>query len=108
MLTLLGLSMSSGQPHAVRGTMVDLETGEIVMIFPEKIQTKSLKVGALDVWGKDENSNTGTTYSTGSDFSNLKIFGGLTEQSKKESISCSSNGSCDGGVSLEKSTNNNY
>ena len=108
MLTLFGISMASGQPHEVRGTMVDMETGEVLLIFPGKKQLKSLNIGELDVWGKEKSFSNGLTFNTGLDTKKQKTFGGVPNQSKSESISCSSGGSCDGGVSLEKSTNNNY
>ena len=108
MLTLFGISMASGQPHEVRGTMVDMDTGEVLLVFPGKKQLKNLNIGKLNVWGKEKGFSSGLTLNTGSNTENLKTFGGVANQSKSDSISCSSGGSCDGGVSLEKSTNNNY
>tara|TARA_B100001250_G_C19258813_1_gene554035 strand:+ start:192 stop:530 length:339 start_codon:yes stop_codon:yes gene_type:complete len=108
MLTLFGISMASGQPHEVRGTMVDLDTGEVLLVFPEKKKLIDLNAAILDVWGKEKDFGTGPASITGSSMSNVKTFEGVANQSQKDSISCSSDGSCDGGVSLEKSTNNNY
>ena len=108
MLTLLGLSMASGQPHEIQGTMVDMETGEILLIFPEKKLLQKLTTGELDVWGKEKSFDNDLTLSTGLEANNIKTFGGVVNKSESESISCSSGGSCEGGVSLEKSTNNNY
>ena len=108
MLTLFGISMASGQPHEVRGTMIDVETGEVLLIFPEKKQLKNLNLDKLDVWKKEKSFSNGLTSNTSLNTENLKTFGGIANQSKSDSISCSSDGTCDGGVSLEKSTNNNY
>ena len=108
MFALFGISMASGQPHEIRGKMIDLETGEVVLVFPQKKPIKDFNLGAFDVWGKENDDGTKSTNVENSETSNINVLGGLNSQSNRDSISCNSNGSCDGGVSLEKSTNNNY
>lgn len=106
MLSLFGISMASFQPHDISGKMVDLETGEVILIFPEIKNQKDLNLGALNVWGKEKNIGTKYTSIKGVEPSSYLKVDGLTNQSQTDSISCSSSGSCDGAVSLEKSTSN--
>ena len=107
MLSLFGITMASVQPHEISGRMVDIETGEVILIFPELKNQKNLNLGALDVWGKEKNSETKYTSINGLESSSTFKIDGFTNQSRTDSISCSSNGSCDGAVSLEKSTSSN-
>ena len=51
MLSLFGISMASIQPHDITGKMVDLETGEVILIFPEIKNQKDLNLGALNILG---------------------------------------------------------
>ena len=104
MLTFLGLTMASNEPHIVSGKMIDMDTGEVVFVFPEKKILKDFTADFSDIWGKDEN-----TYEyNNSQTSGVYSLDGEMSKSEKETTSCSSTGSCDGGVSLDKSTNDNY
>ena len=104
MLTFLGLTMASNEPHIVSGKMIDMDTGEVVFVFPEKKILKDPTADFSDIWGKDKNTNENYNSQT----SGVYSLDGATSKSEKETTSCSSTGSCDGGVSLDKSTNDNY
>ena len=104
MLTFLGLTMASNEPHIVSGKMIDMDTGEVVIVFPEKKILKDLTADFSDIWGRDKNTNENYNSQT----SGIYSLDGAMSKSEKETTSCSSTGSCDGGVSLDKSTNDNY
>ena len=104
MLTFLGLTMASNEPHIVSGKMIDMDTGEVVFVFPEKKILKDSKADFSDIWGKDQNTYENNNSQTSSVYS----LDGAISKSEKETTSCSSTGSCDGSVSLDKSTNDNY
>ena len=38
LLTVLGATMFSNQQHQIVGKMVDMDTGEIILILPEKLE----------------------------------------------------------------------
>ena len=107
MFTILGISMAANQPHEITGKMVDLDTGEIILVFPEKENQERLNYEALNVWGKEKFDENKYNYSENSKESVTSKINSYNNQSQKESISCSSDGNCDGSVSLEKSTSNN-
>ena len=104
MLTFLGLTMASNEPHIVSGKMIDMDTGKVVFVFPEKKILKDSKADFSDIWGKDQN----TYENNNSQTSGVYSLDGAISKSEKETTSCSSTGSCDGSVSLDKSTNDNY
>mgnify|MGYP003328037890 CR=1 FL=1 len=104
MLTFLGLTMASNEPHMVSGKMIDMDTGEIIFVFPEKKILKNPIANFGDIWGKDENTGENNNSQT----SGVYSLDGSMSKSEKETTACSSTGSCDGGVSLDKSTNDNY
>ena len=56
MLTFLGLTMASNEPHIVSGKMIDMDTGEVVFVFPEKKILKDSTADLSDILGKDENT----------------------------------------------------
>ena len=56
MLTFLGLTMASNEPHIVSGKMIDMDTGEVVFVFPEKKILKGSNADFCDIWWKDQNS----------------------------------------------------
>ena len=53
LLTVLGATMFSNQQHQIFGEMIDMDTGEIILILPEKPEANKKFINSLDVWGKD-------------------------------------------------------
>ena len=108
LLTVLGATMFSNQQHQIFGEMIDMDTGEIILILPEKSEANKKFINTLDVSRKDNVSTI--SYD---EFKNLNpANNGVTQldNSKNgiDSLSCSSDGSCEGKVTLEKSTTKNY
>ena len=100
--------MFSNQEHQIVGDMVDMDTGEVILILPEESETNKKFIASLDVWGKDNVSTISFD-----DFKNLNSS--LNSKNPLgstlngvDSLSCSADGSCDGKVILDKSTTNNY
>ena len=108
LLTVLGATMFSNQQHQIVGKMVDMDTGEIILILPEKSEINKKIVDSSEVWGKDNVSSQSFE-----EFKNLNSSLNSTNQlgstlNGVDSLSCSADGSCDGKVILDKSTTNNY
>ena len=108
LLTVLGATMFSNQQHQIVGDMIDMDTGEVILILPEKSEINKKFIDSLDVWGKDNVSTISFD-----DFKNLNSSLNPTNQlgstlNGVDSLSCSADGSCDGKVILDKSTTNNY
>ena len=108
LLTVLGATMFSNQEHQIVGDMVDIDTGEVILILPEESETNKKFIASLDVWGKDNVSTISFD-----DFKNLSTSLNSTNQlgstlNGVDSLSCNADGSCDGKVILDKSTTNNY
>tara|TARA_X000000368_G_C22497531_1_gene479062 strand:- start:30 stop:368 length:339 start_codon:yes stop_codon:yes gene_type:complete len=108
LLSVLGVTMFSNQQHQIFGEMIDMDTGEVILILPEKSEANKKFINSLNVWGKDNVSTI-----TFEEFKNLSS--GNNEVTKLgssmngiDSLSCSADGSCDGKVTLEKSTTKNY
>ena len=53
LLTVLGATMFSNQQHQIVGDMIDMDTGEVILILPEKSEINTKFIDSLDVWGKD-------------------------------------------------------
>ena len=53
LLTVLGATMFSNQQHQIVGDMIDMDTGEVILILPEKSEANKKFINSLDVWGKD-------------------------------------------------------
>ena len=108
LLSILGVTMFSNQQHQIFGEMIDMDTGEIILILPEKSQANKKFINTLDIWGKDNVSTISFE-----EFKNLSPVNKEVTQSGSsvngiDTLSCSSDGSCDGKVTLEKSTTKNY
>ena len=108
LLSVLGATMFSNQQHQIVGEMIDMDTGEIVLVLPEKTYVNKKFISSLDVWGKDNVSNI--SYE---EFKNLNSsFESVNQLDNSkdniDSLSCNTDGSCDGKVILEKSTTSNY
>ena len=85
-----------------------MDTGEIILILPEKSEANKKFINSLNVWGKDNVSTISFE-----EFKNLSPANNGVKQSGSsingiDSLSCSADGSCDGKVTLEKSTTKNY
>ena len=108
LLTVLGATMFTNQQHQIVGKMVDMDTGEIILILPEKSEINNKIIDSREVWGKDK-----VTTLSFEEFKNLNSTLNSTNQigstlNGVDSLSCSADGSCDGKVILDKSTTNNY
>ena len=108
LLTVLGATMFSNQQHQIVGDMIDMDTGEVILILPEKSEINKKFIDSLDVWGKDNVSTISFD-----EFKNLNSSLNSTNQlgstlNGVDSLSCSADGSCDGKVILDKTTTNNY
>ena len=108
LLTVLGATMFSNQQHQIVGDMIDMDTGEVILILPEKSEINKKFIDSLDVWGKDNVSTISFE-----EFKNLNSSLNPTNQlggtlNGVDSLSCSADGSCDGKVILDKTTANNY
>ena len=108
LLSVLGVTMFSNQQHQIFGEMIDMDTGEVILILPEKSEANKKFINSLNVWGKDNVSTI-----TFEEFKNLSSENNeVTQLSSSmngiDSLSCSADGSCDGKVTLEKSTTKNY
>ena len=103
LLPVFGMAMLAGQPHEITGKMIDQETGEIILIFPEKENKKELSE-ILDVWGKDGSEISRSIKGDTTESNSGLAFGQKMNGATPSSISCKSDGSCDGKVSLEKTT----
>lgn len=108
LLTVLGATMFSNQQHQIVGDMIDMDTGEVILILPEKSEINKKFINSLDVWGKDNVRNISFE-----EFKNLNSSLNSTNQlgstlNGVDSLSCSADGSCDGKVILDKTTTNNY
>lgn len=108
LLSVLGVTMFSNQQHQIFGEMIDMDTGEIILILPEKSEANKKFINSLNVWGKDNVSTISFQ-----EFKNLSPANNGVKQSGSsingiDSLSCSADGSCDGKVTLEKSTTKNY
>ena len=109
LLTVLGATIFSDQKHQIVGEMVDVDTGEIILILPEKSQEIKKLIRAIES-GAGKNNVTNLSYE---EFKNLNSSLNSTNQlgntaNGVDSLSCSADGSCDGKVILDKSTTNNY
>ena len=85
-----------------------MDTGEIILILPDKSEANKKFIDSLDVWGKDNVSTISFE-----EFKNINPANNEFIQLGKsmngiDSLSCSADGSCDGKVTLEKSTTKNY
>ena len=108
LLSVLGVTMFSNQQHQIFGEMIDMDTGEVILILPEKSEANKKFINSLDVWGKDNVSTISFE-----EFKNLSSGNNEVTQlgnsiNSIDSLSCSADGSCDGKVTLEKSTTKNY
>ena len=108
LLTVLGATMFSNQQHQIFGEMIDMDTGEVILILPEKSEANKKFINSLNVSGEDNVSTI--SYE---EFKNLNPSDEIVSQlgnsmNDIDSISCSADGSCDGKVTLEKSTTKNY
>ena len=108
LLSVLGVTMFSNQQHQIFGEMIDMDTGEVILILPEKSEANKKFISSLNVWGKDNVSTI-----TFEEFKNLSSENNEVTQLGSsmngiDSLSCSADGSCDGKVTLEKSTTKNY
>ena len=108
LLPVLGATIFSNQEHQIVGEMIDIDTGEIILILPEKSEANKKFINSLDVWGKDNVNSISFD-----EFKNLNLANdGVTQLGNSmndiDSLSCSADGSCDGKVILEKSTTKNY
>jgi hypothetical protein len=108
LLSVIGATMFSNQQHQIFGEMIDMDTGEVILILPEKSNANKKFVNSLNVWGKDNVSTI-----TFEEFKNLSSGNDKATQLGSsingiDSLSCSADGSCDGKVTLEKSTTKNY
>ena len=104
LLTVLGATMFSNQQHQIFGEMIDMDTGEIILILPEKPEANKKFINSLNVWGKDNVSTISFE-----EFKNLNATDDIVTQLGNsmngiDTLSCSADGSCDGKVTLEKST----
>ena len=108
LLSVLGATMFSNQQHQIVGEMIDMDTGEIVLVLPEKKNVNKKFISSLDVWGKDNVSNISYEEfkNLNSSFESVNQLG--DSKASIDSLSCNTNGSCDGKVILEKSTTSNY
>ena len=93
LLTVLGATMFSNQQHQIFGEMIDMDTGEVILILPEKSEANTKFVNSLDVWGKDNVSTI--SYE---EFKNLSpVNNGVTQLGSSmngiNSLSCSADGS---------------
>ena len=108
LLTVLGVTMFSNQQHQIFGEMIDMDTGEIILILPEKPEANKKFINSLDVWGKDNVSTISYEEFKNLNATNNKVTQLGNSMNGIDSLSCSSDGSCDGKVTLEKSTTKNY
>ena len=53
LLSVLGVTMFSNQQHQIFGEMIDMDTGEVILILPEKSEANKKFINSLTVWGKD-------------------------------------------------------
>ena len=81
-------------------------------IFDERIalseSSSSKFINSLDVWGKDNVSTISYEEFKNLNATNNKVTQLGNSMNGIDSLSCSSDGSCDGKVTLEKSTTKNY
>ena len=108
LLTVLGATMFTNQQHQIVGKMVDMDTGEIILILPEKLEINKKIVDSREVWGKDN-----VTSLSFEEFKNINSTLNSKDQIGNtlngiDVLSCNADGSCDGKVILDKSTTNNY
>ena len=108
LLTVLGATMFSNQQHQIFGEMIDMDTGEIILILPEKSEANKKFINSLNVWGKDNVSTISYEEFKNLNATNNKMTQSGNSMNGIDSLSCSSDGSCDGKVTLEKSTTKNY
>ena len=86
LLTVLGATMFSNQQHQIVGDMIDMDTGEVILILPEKSEINKKFIDSLDVWGKDNVSTISFD-----DFKNLNSSLNPTNQLRKHSADKSGN-----------------
>tara|TARA_B100001094_G_C17422294_1_gene435279 strand:+ start:107 stop:469 length:363 start_codon:yes stop_codon:yes gene_type:complete len=100
LLSVVGITLATAQETGVKGKMVDAETGEVILIFPTKKLTLNQQIDKNKyVFGSDEKSEIEKFENTYKD-----EMSGPSTKTETKVISCGDNGSCDGGVILEKST----
>ena len=108
LLSVLGVTMFSNQQHQIFGEMIDMDTGEVILILPEKSEANKKFINSLNVWGKDNVSTISFEEFKNLSSGNSKVTQLGNSMNSIDSLSCSADGSCDGKVTLEKSTTKNY
>ena len=108
LLSVLGVTMFSNQQHKIFGEMIDMDTGEIILILPEKSEANKKFINSLNVWGKDNVSTISYEEFKNLNATNNKVTQVGNSMNGINSLSCNADGSCDGKVTLEKSTTKNY
>ena len=109
LLSVLGLTMFANQQHQIFAEMIDMDTGEVILILPEN-SGRNKNFYDLNI---RDNSNEKRSLNF-EEFKNITSVSNSMQSSKNnnnkngiETLSCSSSGSCDGKVTLEKSTRSN-
>ena len=85
-----------------------MDTGEIILILPDKSEANKKFIDSLDVWGKDNVSTISFEEFKNINPANNELIQLGKSMNGIDSLSCSADGSCDGKVTLEKSTTKNY
>ena len=85
-----------------------MDTGEIILILPEKSEANKKFINSLNVWGKDNVSTISYEEFKNLNATNNKVTQVGNSMNGINSLSCNADGSCDGKVTLEKSTTKNY
>ena len=49
LFTVLGATIFSNQEHQIVGEMIDIDTGEIILILPEKSEANKKFINSLEV-----------------------------------------------------------
>ena len=109
LLSVLGLTMFANQQHQIVGEMIDMDTGEVILILPENSERKK-NFYNLNIRGNrnEKRSLNFEEFKNITSASNLRLSSENNNSNNGiDTLSCSSSGSCDGKVTLEKSTSGN-
>lgn len=101
LLSVVGITLGAAQENSPSGRMIDADTGQVIMLFPMKKNNTTFEFEQEKIMFGD---NDLTNFKSTIFYNEKEYLSGPPTKTETKVISCSKDGSCDGGVKLEKST----